>query len=146
MGRHNGFAWILRRLRLSWQESDPGKSSDVYFFLTKGGDWAIAKELLDPETEICKTDEQSAAYKKERERGWHGAKHTKVLQRYAVIPLSDALTAECPVCHLALPVIEHYAQTRDSPQGDNWLKERFLLCLNCDKWHKLKSENSQYRF
>jgi len=48
----------------------------------------------------------------------------------------------CPECGVERPVLMAYAQTYDSPDGDTWEKEAFLICE--DRIHKIGSVNSSY--
>jgi len=54
------------------------------------------------------------------------------------------LYGNCPECNSKIPVIMWYAQTYDSPEGDTWEKDAFMIC--CDKIHKVKHVASSYRF
>ncbi|MEK6854976.1 MAG: hypothetical protein AABX73_02025 [Nanoarchaeota archaeon] len=41
---------------------------------------------------------------------------------------NPSLQEPCPSCNTQYPVIMSYDQTCDSPDGDTWTKEAFLMC------------------
>lgn len=57
---------------------------------------------------------------------------------------SPKLYGNCPECKDKQPVIMSYSQTEDSPEGDTWEKDAFMLC--CNKIHEVKHVRSSYRF
>lgn len=54
------------------------------------------------------------------------------------------LYSSCPKCKKESPVIMSYEQTEDSPEGDTWEIEAFIIC--CEKIHKIKHSASSSRF
>ncbi|MBI3572557.1 hypothetical protein HY091_03465 [Candidatus Kaiserbacteria bacterium] len=101
---------ILSGLKSSFVGNDPGKNSAAYFFI-KSFDGrkrrVIAAEFL-------------------------GAGFDRSRINYPVVPLSTVDQHPCSTCGAEQPVIEQYLQTEDSPDGDTWLKEHFVLCFNCN--------------
>lgn len=64
-----------------------------------------------------------------------------------IIPRRDfnpGLTELCPECKKQNPVMMSYAQTYDSPDGDTWQKQAFLIC--CNKVQVLKRVATGGRF
>lgn len=60
--------------------------------------------------------------------------------------LEPKLYGKCPDCKDKLPVLMWYTQTYDSPDGDTWEKEAFMICMPCEKIHSIKHLASSYRF
>jgi hypothetical protein len=75
-----------------------------------------------------------------------GANCDKIPDWYPVLNLAAVDKGECAGCKTAQPVIEHYKQIHDSPDGDEWLKEWFVLCLDCGLTTVLMSRTSDSRF
>lgn len=136
---------IMNGLLTSWRESDPGKYGDAYFFLGASlRQRVVVREFLPEDTKVYQTQKEWNEYN--RTRSWHGANYDEVPYWYPVVNLDAVGKGECSKCKTAQPVVEHYAQTYDSPGGDEWLKEQFVLCLDCDSTTVLKSETSDSRF
>src|SRR5258708_595382 len=57
---------MLKKLPMSWADSDPGKYGDAYWFLDKKGSRAVVRELIPNDTRIFSASE-GAEYKKYRE-------------------------------------------------------------------------------
>ena len=55
-----------------------------------------------------------------------------------------SLNQDCPNCKKKQPILMWYGQTEDSPEGDTWVKEAFIIC--CEKVHAIKSFARDYRF
>lgn len=62
----------------------------------------------------------------------------------ASMEFSPKLYGNCPECKDKQSVIMSYSQTEDSPDGDCWEKEAFIIC--CNKIHSIKKVSSSYRF
>ena len=119
--KHKEVLYILRSLTTSWKESDPGKYGDAYFFLESNSRRrVVVREFL--------------------------AEDEKNSNGFQVVDLSAVLKGKCSKCELPQPVIEHYVQVYDGPDGDEWLKEHLVLCLDCDLMTVIKSETSEDRF
>jgi hypothetical protein len=114
-------AEILRLLRTSWQERDPGKYGPAYFFLDSTlSRRAVVREFL-PD-------------------GACPAIH------YEIVDLGAVGRHKCSRCGNLEPVIELYVQTRDSPDFDEWLKSRFVFCVSCNAMTTVSSRTSDCRF
>jgi hypothetical protein len=135
---------ILSGLLDSWQDPDPGKYRDAYFFLDITlRQQVVVREFLSEDVKVYQTQKEWNEYN--RTRSWHGANYDGVPYWYPVVNLNVVGRGECSKCKSAQPVIEHYVQTYDSPEGDAWLKEQFVLCLECNSTTTLKSETSDSR-
>lgn len=127
---HQGFAAVVQRLLSSWKDADPGKYGSAYFFVGKWNDaWVVVREFLPKGTIICTSQEEWRRYADSR--SWWGSPYDKVRPSLPVVSLAEVKTESCPNCNEACPVVEHYVQTYDSAEGDNWLTERRVLCLDC---------------
>lgn len=137
---------VLNGILTSWQEVDPGKSRGVYFFLSavRPNDRVVVRELIQ-KSSICNTPKEWDNYRKNREKGYWQP-YEKVPYHYSVVYFDDVRKARCLNCKTQQPVIEHYVQTFDGPDGDEWLKEHFVLCLRCSVKTILSSETSCERF
>jgi thiol-disulfide isomerase/thioredoxin len=143
-GQNQVIVDILNGLLDSWAYSDPGKYQDAYFFLDASLlRRVVVREFLTEGTKVYTRQEWN-------ERGLtapsHGANYDAVPYRYPLVNLGVIGKSECPKCKTAQPVVEHYAQTYDSPEGDEWLREYLVLCLDCNLPTVLKSETSTHRF
>ncbi len=135
---------ILVKLCVSWQESDPGKNGAVYFFLGRArSERVVVREFLPEGTKICQTQKEWDNYSRTKSR--HGA-NDQVPYWYPVVNLDAVGKDECSKCKTPQLLVEHYEQTYDSSDGDEWLKEHFVLCLDCNSTTVLKSETSNSRF
>jgi hypothetical protein len=56
-----------------------------------------------------------------------------------------SLYKPCPLCKTDLPVLMRYEQTYDSPDGDIWVKEAFIMCKE-DGIHRIEHISRDYRF
>lgn len=131
---------ILERLFVSWQDRDPGKSRSAYFFLDpEMRRWVVVREFLPEGVKVYQTREEwERRDKRKSELG--------VPYYYPVVSRAEIGMGKCPECNNDQPVIEHYVQTMDSPNGDEWLKERLILCLECGWVVQLSNETSENRF
>ena len=138
-------AEILNGLLTSWQDSDPGKYRDAYFFLDATLRKRVVVRTFLPEgTKIYQTRQEWDEYSQNRWR--YRTNDYGVPYWYPVINLDVVGKGECSKCKSAQPVVEHYVQTDDSSDGDEWLKERFVLCLDCNSTTVLESKTSSSRF
>ncbi|OHA71226.1 MAG: hypothetical protein A3H01_00705 [Candidatus Wildermuthbacteria bacterium RIFCSPLOWO2_12_FULL_40_9] len=136
---------ILNDLLNSWQDHDPGKNHDVYFFLDAYlRQRVVVREFLPDDAKVYQTRKEWEEY--DRTRSWHGANYDGVPYWYPVVNLDAAGKSECSECKSVQPVVEHYVQTYDSPEGDEWLKEHLVLCLDCNSTTVFKSKTSDSRF
>ncbi|MEI6296426.1 MAG: hypothetical protein WCO84_02135 [bacterium] len=141
--RNRRISKILTGLLFSWKETDPGKSCDVFFFLDcKQEKRVVVREFLSVD-DICKSQEEWREY--EKNKSYYG-KYDKVPIWYPVVSLTTIARDKCKKCGSMEPVVEHYVQTLDSPDGDNWLKEKIVFCVKCHKTTRLSRENSSNRF
>lgn len=138
-------AEILDGLFTSWRAPDPGKYRDAYFFLDIAlEERAVVQEFLPENVKVCKTRNEWEEYASTR--SWQRASYDSVPYWYQIVNLDAVGKGECSKCHSAQPVVEHYAQTYDSPTGDAWLREHFVFCLDCDATTILKLESKNRRF
>ena len=128
VARLENFGQVLTALDKSWKEHDPGKRDNAYFFLDQEGKWAVVKELIPDGTKVIENWREWREYDTS-ERWWRPLE--LVSPRYRAIPLSEVLRGSCPVGHSGQPVVEHYVQAFDGPEGDSWLKERMVVCADC---------------
>lgn len=135
------YVGVLNGLVDSWRDPDPGKHRDAYFFLDERDNRAVVSEFL-PEGAECATKEEWEAYK--NEKWWY--RYERLPFHYYVVSLAEVSLAVCTKCNCAQPVIEHYVQTRDSPEGDSWLKERLIFCFECNDVFLLNKEVENSRF
>lgn len=130
MEAHQNFTDVVQRLLSSWKDADPGKYSSVYFFVGQASDsWVVIREFLPEGTPVCIDREEWRRYV--NSRSWRNLPYDRVRPSLPVVLLVEVKTESCPHCGKARPVIEHYAQTCDSAEGDNWLTERLVLCTDC---------------
>ena len=135
---------ILEGLLTSWKETDPGKNCDVFFFLDlKQETRVVVRELLPADTKICKSPKEWNIYKQKIGRY---EKYDRIPIWYPVVSLSEVAHGKCDKCGSSEPIVEHYVQTYDSAEADNWLKEKIVLCMKCNKTTMISRENSSYRF
>lgn len=138
-------AGILNGLLNSWCDSDPGKNRDVYFFLDPTlRQRVVVREFLPEDAKVYRTQREWNEYS--RTRSWHGANYDGVPYWYPIVNLDAVGKGECSKCKSAQPAVEHYVQTYNSPEGDEWLKEFFVLCRDCNSKTIFKSETSDSRF
>lgn len=143
--KNQEIAEILSGLLESWQDSDPGKYGDAFFFLNANlRRRVVVREFLADGVKVYRTRREWDKY--DRTRSWHGAAYDGVPYWYPVVNLSDVGRGQCAKCKSPQPVVERYVQTYDSPEGDAWLKEHFVLCLDCNLTTTLKSRTSDDRF
>ena len=117
------FIGIFRGLQTSCRERDPGKYREALFLLSPDGRRVVVRELLSsPESYIAR------------------------VEGYAVFQLRDVLIGRCDEGHERQPVVERYLQTYDSPHGDEWLKERLVVCLECHRVTTIWSKCLSNRF
>lgn len=135
---------IFKGLLVAWKHPDPGKYYDAFFFLNSKMKRVVVQEFLPKGTKICHSSEEWEAY--EKTRSWHGAEYNVVPYWYPVVSLSEVAKGVCPQCKLQEPNIEHYVQTDDSPEGDQWVKEYFILCIDCKATFVRKFQASSNRF
>jgi hypothetical protein len=143
------FVTIFEGVLTAWNQPDPGKSGEAYFFLNGANHQqrVVAAELLPPEVHRC-TPPEWEQYLRERSRdpyGWRDRPHTKLPPQYPVVPLASVWHQACPTCGEARPIIEHYGQVCDSPDGDSWIEEHLLLCSPCNMITEIDSEYSRHR-
>lgn len=129
---------VLQALETSWDTYDPGKYRIASWLLTKDGERCVAKELLPPGTRIVATEKEWEQFLEKflADRGKHfifqlhnnGHPYGAVPPHYKVLPLAETFHAPCPACKTKRPVIETYAQTDDSAEGDTWEKGRYVFC------------------
>jgi hypothetical protein len=113
-------AVILNGLVYSPHELDPGKYRDAYFFLIRtNGKRAAVENFFTGSKETCP---------------------------YPVVRMLDIEMDRCDQCQTFRPVIERYVQTEDRPDGDEWLRERLILCLDCNHITIVNTENRSERF
>lgn len=117
----------MRSLIDGWKINDPGKYQDAFFFLTQAGEWAVVREFVAAGTKIY-TKEEWRDLPYDKQKSPQG-----VPPHYKLIELKDALRISCPSCGEEHPAIEHYRQTGDSPEGDEWARSRIVLCPNDGK-------------
>ncbi len=122
--------------------------------------------LLDGEVRLKKTElghlENSLETKKFMQRVLAGlkttpnqsdpGKHDPAFYFVAEIKCSDikeagepSLYQPCPQCKADQPVLMLYLQTEDTPDGDTWEKDAFILCAE-DGIYKLAHFESDHRF
>ncbi|OGZ42170.1 MAG: hypothetical protein A3C80_02015 [Candidatus Ryanbacteria bacterium RIFCSPHIGHO2_02_FULL_45_43] len=142
---NQAIAEILNRLLSSWRDSDPGKYGDAFFFLDATlRKRVVVQEFLADGTKVYQTRQEWGEY--DRTRSWEDAKYDGVPYWYSVVTLSDVGRGECLKCKSLQPVVEHYVQAYDSPEGDVWLKKHLVLCLDCNLTTTLESKTSDSRF
>lgn len=134
---------ILNALLNSWNDSDPGKYKDSFFFLDANHQRVVVQEFLPDGTKICRSQKEWDEYSRTRQ---YGADYDRVPYWYPVVKLSEVGTAQCAQCKSPQPIIEHYVQTYDSPDSDEWLKEYFVFCLDCNSKTVIESRTSDHRF
>lgn len=139
---HGTIVKILKGLLNSWRTPDPGKYGDVYFFIHSQQQRVVAREFLPPDVRICSHQEWQGYL---RNRPSHSADYEMVPPQYPAVPFAEIDKRKCPKCKTLQPIVEHYVQVYDSPEGDEWLRERFILCLDCDQTTTIKSETSDVR-
>jgi len=78
--------------------------------------------------------------------GWAGIRYDGVPHGYLVVSLDQVNQYTCSKCYHMQPVVKHYVQTVDSPEGDSWLTEYFVLCLECNLITEIEHFVSSGRF
>ena len=112
---------VINGLKNSWDVTDPGKYSDSYFFLSfDKWERVVVNSFLLPDANVPPT--------------------------YKRVDYDEVAQCACPKCKALLPVVEHYVQTFDSPDGDEWLKREIVLCLDCKKIFELDRQVKDHRF
>lgn len=101
---------------------DPGKYGPVFYVLDPVGRQALPEEYVNEN-------------------------HPHRLRRGALVKLADARKVACPHCgRLQIETVK-YHQTFDSPEGDTWVKEYFIVCEKCLKtWATREQETKDGRF
>ncbi len=137
-------AKTLNGLLNSWREVDPGKYRDAYFFLDSAlRQRVVVREFLPEDVKVYKTQQEWNEYTMTRSLQ---ADYDGVPYHYPIVSLDVVGRSECLSCKSTQPVVEHYKQTRGSPSGDEWLKRRLILCLDCNSIKVLNFEYSDGRF
>ena len=135
---------ILEGLQNSWQDPDPGKYSDAFFFINADlCKRVVVREFLADDVEVCRTKEEWNEYLERQP--CRPVKYEKVPYKYSVVGLSHVGKGRCEKCQQMQPVILLHVQISDSPEGDQWLKEYFVFCLDCCHKTTIKSEKSPNR-
>lgn len=137
-------ARILKELAESWRQPDPGKYQDAFFFLDVTRKRVVVQEFLARKTKRYRTREEWERFLGLRR--CHTVPYDGVPYYYPVVGLSDVCKEPCAKCKSMRPVVERYVQTYDSPEGDDWLKEHLVVCLDCNLITTLESKTSDIRF
>lgn len=139
---HENVSFVLSRLADSWQQPDPGKYEHAIFFLDQDGHRVVVSELLPSGTKVMTEDERRKLW----DSGSRPYKYEQVPNSYRLVNLAEVAKKPCPECHQERPLAEHYVQTEDGPDGDEWKKEKLIVCLDCERITVLKSEHRENRF
>ncbi len=138
-----GVYWLLDGiLGNSWQSPDPGKDGSAFFFLDRFNKRVVVREFL---PEGTRTFAAQSAWEEYRAEVPYGVRYEHVPFHYSVMSLRNVREEKCPECGTMRPVVERYAQTMDSPDGDEWTKEYFVLCLACNRAANVGAQTSSNR-
>jgi len=134
---------LLTGLMNSWQEFDPGKNRAAFFFLTKKDECAVINGLY-PADAVCTKEE----WREYRNTAHRGLSSRKLAPYYPRIDVADAARDECPHCRKNGFLVQRYEQTEDSAEGDTWMKQKIIVCLelDCGEVTNKKPEYSSSRF
>lgn len=138
------FKEVLDGLIRSWRYPDPGKYRPGYFFLSKNLGRVVVKEMLGESVEIF-TDQKKWL----RHRGnddYYKLSYKHVPPSFKVISFKEIALTTCPRCESLVPHIEHYEQTINTPEGDEWLREYLAVCTHCNTITILDKTTSSDRF
>jgi hypothetical protein len=128
------FLDMIRHLRTSWHDDDPGKYGP-YLSCYKGGNKTWPRELVDTAAVAAHVE----AYRK----------RFPLWKEYDVwlAPLAELDQHPCPRCQAPALLIRSYQQTHDSPGGDEWAKRHYLACTQCVALYQFgESQISSERF
>lgn len=141
--KNQAIAIILSGLLESWKYPDPGKNQDAFFFLDAIlNERVVAREFLTDNTKVYQDRREWDKYV--QIKSWH-EHYNGVPPMYRIVSISAVGKSECSKCFAAQPVVEHYTQTYDSAEGDEWLREKFVLCVDCNLTTIVRSETSDLR-
>lgn len=115
-------ARILRGLRTSWKDEDPGKYGLHVFLATT---WEI--DLTDGQRPYLAGVD--AFHALELMDGYReNEPHSGRVER-----LTGRKVMKCADCGAGLLPVGTYAQVEDSPEGDTWLMQLYELCIRCER-------------
>jgi hypothetical protein len=143
--RGGAIADVLQGLLRSWQERNPGKHGGAFFLI--GIDLrsrVVAHQFVPKGTKVNMTSKEWKELEKAKTS--HDAPYQGVPPWYSVVSLSAVAKSECKWCKTELPIIESLEQTEGSWDGDTWVRERFVLCLDCDLKTLLQSRTADNPF
>lgn len=123
---------ILSRLVNSWKDKDPGKYYGSYFFLKEYEGTlkrVVVRELLSSEDlEFKGSLADWNEFNRMRDRPYPTRSYNMVPPWFPVVNLDEVAKYKCPDCNEEHNLIEGYAQTFDSSDGDVWEKWRIVIC------------------
>lgn len=125
----------LDGLQTGWRQEDPGKHGPNWFFVRNVSSktkpdvllkrigaadrfWAI--ELVDDPAEARRGTARNAASPR-RANG----------QRIRLGRVEDATRLRCRQCGRSGPLVGRYDQVEDSPFGDRWQLDLYVVCVSC---------------
>jgi hypothetical protein len=127
-------AETLQCLRVSWKAGDPGKN---------GTHWFFAKDYVHGSggaLEVPPSCVQVWA------RGFIDDEAGALACGRKVVGLDQVDRRPCPSCGKEGYLVGSYEQTFDSPSGDEWSFDLWLLCLDCPARPRLEHFASDHRF
>jgi ribosomal protein S27AE len=137
-------AGILKGLMESWKKPDPGKYGDAYFCLDSTlRHRVVVRQFLPEDVKIYRTPEEWFAYTRTIQRG---EDYDGVSCWYQTTDIDAVAKDACPRCGQPQLVVEHYVEAYDSPECDEWLKRRLIVCFDCGLITELQEEKSESRF
>lgn len=135
-------ASVLRGLPNGWRQRDPGKYGVAYWFVGEGARHVVVRDLLPDDVAIFEGD--SKKWSRHLSELGYIKSLDAVPPHTSVVSLDEVAKAACPECGTEQPLIESYCQTFDSPDGDEWQKQRLVLC--CGKVQVISTETRGMRF
>lgn len=138
------FKEVLDGLMRSWRDLDPGKYRPGYFFLNKNLERVVVKEMLGKGVEIFTDRKRWLQHRKKDD--YYKLPYRHVPPHLKAISLGEIALVSCPRCESLVPHIEHYEQTIDTPEGDQWIKEYLAVCTHCKATTTLEQKTSPDRF
>ncbi len=113
---------VLEKIADGGHYQDPGKYGPAFYIFDSTGRQVLPEECV-------------------------GENHPFLNRKDSLIKLADARTVACPHCGRLQIEIVKYHQTFDSPEGDEWAKEYFAVCEECQKtWTTRPREVRETRF